>query len=269
MSSYFPSTLPTQRSAKPRWSALGAVRYTLIALGTVTFIHLTLFWLAPDHPYTTTIRTVVTDATRSPDLAAAHDEYVVEALHVSNSGSQGGFRRDSRPIRTILSFWDIAEKEVAARGLDTCESQLGRAFIEAYHETELPYCSPLGNGRDRDSAAAARNASAAWPSNDSAMSPTYMTCSAIKRHRFTQWWPYPAAPCLSSNLRVAQSGSKAFHAVGCEVTEDGSKLLEEMGHEDFAGRHTDHIDLGSEETVCREVIGHTTLLIGRQDQWNP
>lgn len=248
------------------WSA---IRYTLIALTTIALIHLSFVWLAPEHSYTATVRTAIWDSPRVSDGSPHSPDHAVHhQTPTKGHQAQGAFFRDPFPLRTLVSFWDLAEREVAAKSLDTCESQLGRQFIDSYHETELPYCVPHGLPSGQN-AAAARNTSGSWKQGDGALPPTYITCSAIHRHPFTRWWPYPAAPCLSSNLRMIQGEAKASRAAGCEVTDEGNKLVVEMGKEDFMGPHAVNIDLDSDEAVCREVIDHTTLLIGRQDQWNP
>lgn len=60
---------------------------------------------------------------------------------VSLSGA-GGFYRDPHPIRTMLKYWEIAEREVAEKGLDTCKGQLSRELIDAYVRSAIDYCHP-------------------------------------------------------------------------------------------------------------------------------
>lgn len=58
--------------------------------------------------------------------------------------ANGGFYRDAYPIRSMLKYWNIAEKEVKERGLDTCNGQLGRELIDAHLRTTIDYChSPV------------------------------------------------------------------------------------------------------------------------------
>jgi hypothetical protein len=54
----------------------------------------------------------------------------------------GGFYRDAYPIRYMLKYWEIAEREVKEKGLDTCNGQLGRELIDAHIRTTVDYCHP-------------------------------------------------------------------------------------------------------------------------------
>lgn len=263
-----PSYLPVRQSsptreyplARPtgRWSTWTFLKFTLIAVSTLVVIHATLAWAAPDHPYTSALRDKLsgTASWRSAPLSAA---YRVDETSQPNRHGDGAFHRDARPIQSILAFWDLAEREVLARSLDTCDDKLGRRFIEAYASTQMAYCVPEGTAED---AAAMRITNP----NDTRSS---ISCDAIHRHGFTQWWPYPAAPCISRNLRAVVDDRRAFRAAGCEVTPDGMDLLKEMKKEDFAGVRSTSIALDDDAAHCKETIDHTTLLIGRQDQWNP
>ncbi|ORY27682.1 hypothetical protein BCR39DRAFT_537907 [Naematelia encephala] len=170
-----------------------------------------------------------------------------------NAGQPGTFFRDGYPLRSMLAFWELAEREVSDRGLDTCNGQLGRELVEAYHRHQLLYC---GSG----------NFEAVDVSEPSLEVPaTAITCAPVHHDDFSNWWPYPAAPCVSTNLRPVAGELRQFHAVGCQVTDQGLKLKEEMGRERFLG--TDIIRVDAEE--CKERIEHTVVVIGRQDQWNP
>jgi hypothetical protein len=54
----------------------------------------------------------------------------------------GLFYRDAYPIRSMIKYFEIAEREVKARGLDTCDGQLGRELIDAYARSAIDYCRP-------------------------------------------------------------------------------------------------------------------------------
>lgn len=246
-----------------RLSVWGVVRYTLLAIGTLSLIHVTAVWFSPNDTYTVTNKYAWPALPQILDNsdADANDDSRWTEVH-----EEGGFRRDPYPLRTILSFWDLAEKEVEARGANTCDGQLGRQFIDAYHETDFAYCTPGGHALNSDATAAAREAAHGPKTNQSS---TIITCSAIQRHSFTKWWPYPAAPCLSTNLRLIKGERKAFHAVGCDATSDGARLDTEMDKEDFLGLRISRLDPSDPDANCTERINHTTILIGRQDQWNP
>jgi hypothetical protein len=185
-----PGSTPHARSS--RLSLWIAVRYTLIACATIIIVHALLVVVAPDHPYTTSVRSALlrpspisTPTWSFPDI---------------RGGQAGGFYRDPKPIKTILGFLDLAEREVQAKGLDTCWDKLGPRFIEEYHSTDMVYCTPESD----EGGSRARNQSR-YRENENL--PTYITCSAIHRNEFTKWWPYPAAPCLSSNLRMVEGNS--------------------------------------------------------------
>lgn len=66
----------------------------------------------------------------------------VEPGHTVRVAGNGGFYRDAYPIRSMLKYWDIAEREVQERGLDTCNGQLGRELIDAHIRTTVDYCHP-------------------------------------------------------------------------------------------------------------------------------
>jgi len=241
----------------PRRSIWTAVRITLIAAATIVVAHGLLQLVAPDHPYTSSVRSVFRH-----NPSASRPEYSVTD-HAWQGGQAGGFYRDPKPIKTILGFWDLAEKELKAKGLDTCWDKLGPRFIEEYHSTDMAYCIPPGTSFE--GASKARNESR--HSHDGL--PTWITCSAIHRNEFTKWWPYPAAPCLSTNLRMIEGQGRAYRAAGSEVTNDGIRLISQMANEQFAGKESVQVKLDSEEAKCEETVDHTVLLIHRQDQWNP
>jgi len=67
-------------------------------------------------------------------IPVANPEY---SLHITGNG---GFYRDAYPIRSMIKYWEIAEKEVQERGLDTCKGQLGRELIDAYIRSNVDYC---------------------------------------------------------------------------------------------------------------------------------
>lgn len=250
-----PGSSPHARSS--RLSVWTAVRYSLIACTTILIVHALLVLVAPNHPYTTSVRSALLRPSPSPVESRPSWSYPQ-----SKGGLPGGFYRDPTPIKTMLGFLDLAEREVQSKGLDTCWDKLGPRFIEEYHSTEMQYCTPESDG----GAAYARNQSRHRERNDL---PTYITCSAIHRNEFTKWWPYPAAPCLSSNLRMVESGHREYRSAGCEVTNDGIRLISQMAKENFVGKDTTQVELDSEEGKCETVIDHTVVMIHRQDQWNP
>ena len=244
----------------PRRSVWTAVKYTLIACSTVLIANGLLQLVAPDHPYASTVRSAF-----SPQQAAPTGPGWGILNHTWQEGQAGGFYRDPRPIKTILGFWDLAEKELKAKGLDTCWDKLGPRFIDEYHSTEMAYCLPPDT--NLEGAAKARNESR--HSHDHKDLPTWITCSAIHRNGFTKWWPYPAAPCLSSNMRMIEGKGREYTAAGCEVTNDGTRLISQMAQENFVGKNSVQVKLEAEEAKCEDVVDHTVLLIHRQDQWNP
>lgn len=169
----------------------------------------------------------------------------------------------------MLAFWELAEKEVAAKGLDTCNDQLGRGLVEGYHSSELAYCVPPGEG-DVFEALDTLNMSANWDVASGEQVPaTRISCTPVQDNDFTKWWPYPAAPCVSTNLRTIPDESRKYRAVGCKITDKGVKLNVDMGREKFLGAQMESVDMEDERAICKERIERTTVLIGRQDQWNP
>jgi hypothetical protein len=151
--------------------------------------------------------------------------------------SNDTYYRDAFPIRSILHYLERAEAEIAARDLDTCDDKLGRSLVEAYHRTRLTYVSPSSPGGSE------------------------ISCAQVKSDRLSEWWPVPAAPCLSTNLRA---NGRELQKMDAAVTAEGEHLWEEMRRERFVGSH-----LGEWDGECGETIGRTLLVIPRQDQWNP
>lgn len=190
------------------------------------------------------------------DYAAAEAAALEVLNHIDpSSKTPGTFFRDSYPIRSALAFWDLAERQVDAKGLDTCDGQISRELVEAYHATRMTYCSP---GNEFELAPINLTHT---PLESPA---TYISCSAVHRNPFTKWWPYPAAPCISSNIRFVKGDQRAYLGV-CDVTADGQSLRSEMVGENFVGSDLTTVD----EAECMERIDHTVMIIKRQDQWNP
>jgi hypothetical protein len=232
---------PLRSKRKPIWDILRYIAGALVTIASVLYL-LSLFGIRFHH------RTYI-PIDYEKAVASTHE--LLDHLDPS-SKTPGTFFRDSYPIRTALAFWDLAEREVEARGLDTCSGQLSRELIEGYHETQMTYCAPAGEDYRPFS-------------NESQTSPnTYITCTAVHRNDFTRWWPYPAAPCISSNIRFAKGEHRAYRGV-CSLTGDGNNLLSEMAGENFVGSDLQAVG----EAECRERIDHTVMVIKRQDQWNP
>jgi hypothetical protein len=164
---------------------------------------------------------------------------VVTLQNGSGSTTQpGGFYRDHTPLRTAMTFYNLAEHEIAQRNdLELCNGQLSKPFIDAYVEQRMNYCK--GDGE--------------------------ITCLPMHRAEFNHWWPYPTSPCLSTHLRPVKDQQRLFRAE-CTVTEDGNKLAEEMGRERFLGVE---MSWDGEKTRCNQTLDRTVVFIGRQDQWNP
>jgi hypothetical protein len=73
------------------------------------------------------------------DLAPIPSSVPHHAVQITGNG---GFYRDAHPIRSMLKYWEIAEREVKERGLATCNGQLGRELIDAHIRTTIDYCHP-------------------------------------------------------------------------------------------------------------------------------
>jgi hypothetical protein len=167
----------------------------------------------------------------------------------------------------MLAFWELAEKEAEARGVDTCHDQLGQSLIDAYYRSEVQYCVPEGvTGLQL---APVRNNSHTPHWAGQPVPPTTIACAPIHRDDFSKWWPYPAAPCLSTNIRAVKGDDRKFKAAGCKVTNDGANLMTEMGNERFLGKEITRVGLDEEAAQCKLLVERTVLVIGRQDQWNP
>ena len=180
--------------------------------------------------------------------------------HAVQITGNGGFYRDAYPIRSMLKYWEIAEREVKESGLDTCNGQLGRELIDAHIRTTVDYChppvGPAFTGRaDRQNAKEHG---------------TSVKCTAPHHDEFSRWWPHPIAPCISTNLRAIPDTYTSYHAQSCGMTEEGEKLKLEMLDGDqkdqkFVGTDIQDGDAGE----CEYISNRTFLEIPRQDQWNP
>ncbi|WVF66739.1 hypothetical protein IAT40_001481 [Kwoniella sp. CBS 6097] len=263
------------------------IKYLAGATFGLVVLHYVLLGAFPNSPYSTGF-TSGSKAISSGDSYAASSSYgeaqaaaadVLNHLNPS-AGQPGTFFRDSYPLKSMLAFWELAEKEVAARGLDTCNGQLSGPLVDAYHQAELTYCAPPGQSEGFELVPAdngsAPHSHSHWKPGDSVIPGTKISCSPVHRSLFSRWWPYPAAPCISTNLRTIPGDERKFRAAGCEITEEGQKLKGEMGNERFLGSDVEHIPLTNEndegdagQAECTERIERTLLVIGRQDQWNP
>lgn len=263
----YPLKSSAQRSRK-----LALVRYTAGAIIVTVLLHYALLGAFPHSSYTRQFR--ASESTAPSETAYQYQPVTNEAAVVleqldPSAGQPGTFFRDAFPIRSMLAFWDLAEKEVASRRLDTCRGQLGRELIEAYNRHQLGYCLPQGdNDEVRLASKANTNGSAAihWQEGEP-VPPSRIWCAPVHRDDFSKWWPYPAAPCLSANIRAVQDSSRHYKATGCETTKDGEDLVREMGTERFLGSDLEQIL--PEVSECKELLERTAVVIGRQDQWNP
>jgi hypothetical protein len=182
--------------------------------------------------------------------------------HAVQITGNGGFYRDAYPIRSMLKYWEIAEREVKERGLDTCNGQLGRELIDAHIRTTIDYCHPPVGPAFWKSDRADRQ--------DGEQHGTWVKCTAPHHDEFSRWWPHPIAPCISTNLRPVSDTYTSYHTQPCALTEDGEKLKLEMLDGDqkdqkFVGTDIQDGDAG----VCERILNRTILEIPRQDQWNP
>jgi hypothetical protein len=68
-------------------------------------------------------------------------------------------------------------------------------------------------------------------------------------------------------IQVPKEDKFAFHTQ-CNVTEDGTKLFEQMGNEYFPGKDLDNV---RDTTMNCKNLSSTipAILHGRQDKWNP
>jgi len=182
--------------------------------------------------------------------------------HAVQIDGNGGFYRDTYPIRSMLKYWEIAEREVKESGLDTCNGQLGRELIDAHIRTTVDYCHPpVGPAFGMSGRADRQNAEEHGAS---------VKCTAPHHDEFSRWWPHPIAPCISTNLRPVPDTYTSYHAQSCALTEEGKKLKSEMLDGDqkdqkFVGTDIQDGDAGE----CEYISNRTFLEIPRQDQWNP
>lgn len=152
-----PSSLPSFSSPPTsRWRFLRfAPRPMLALLSAVVLVHyLTLLisvhvdpspsrdWIQPDTP--------PPFAAWLPSHSNTSDEgtgYGAGYLAASDGGA-GTPLRDATPIATALRFLALAEAEVAALGLDTCDDEIGRAMVDAAAKRRVVYCAGA-EGDDR------------------------------------------------------------------------------------------------------------------------
>ncbi|WRT65395.1 uncharacterized protein IL334_002338 [Kwoniella shivajii] len=246
------------------------LKYVLGGCGCLVILHYVIIGAFPRSSYarySTDSQTPIDNEAYA--TAAATAQGVLDRLDPS-AGQPGTFFRDSFPLKTMLAFWDLAEKEVQARGLDTCNGQLSRELVNAYHSSELAYCTPTGKDEETFQPTTIRTSSHSphWDPSQP-VEGTTIFCSPVQRSSFSNWWPYPAAPCVATNLRTIPNEARRFRSAGCDVTAEGSRLDDEMGSERFLGSDTDKIVLDDVAAGCKERIERTMLVIGRQDQWNP
>ena len=240
------------------------LRYIAAPALLLVLVHFAILGAFPASKYSQWAGPSWTD--RQYAMVEAEAEHLLANLD-EGSGKPGTFFRDAYPLKSMLAFWELAEKQVAAGGLDTCGGQLGRELIDAYHRSQVAYCVPKGQGEEVHLASAHHSENASLWNQAQTIPATGIWCSPVHRDEFSKWWPYPAAPCVSTNLRAVKGDDKAFRAAGCEKTEDGKALKREMGKERFLG--SDLAGVVDELGECAEVIDRTLLVIHRQDQWNP
>ena len=182
--------------------------------------------------------------------------------HAVQITGNGGFYRDAYPVRSMLKYWELAEREVKERGLDTCSGQLGRELIDAHIRTTVDYCHPpvgpaFGGWNQADR-------------QDGGEDGTSVKCTAPHHDEFSGWWPHPIAPCISTNLRPVPDTYTSYHAQSCGMTFEGEMLKLEMLDGDqkdqkFVGTDIQDGDAG----MCEHSANRTILEVPRQDQWNP
>lgn len=223
--------LPTAEAAYPpsKWPAPRRIeRRTILSVlaicaGLGFLLHFAALGAFPSSAYTRLYRQVEPQSVFVPSIARPPNDT---------------YYRDAYPIRSMLDFWRLAESEISQRALDTCNDKLGRSLVDAYHRHRITYLRP------------------------SATSGSEISCAQVKYDQSSDWWPVPAAPCLSTNLRANE---KDFQAYMGSKTSEGEKLDEEMRREGFVGTHLGEIG----ENTCGEEVKRTILVIPRQDQWNP
>jgi len=261
------SPFPLKSSAQ-RSKRLLLLKYTFGLVCISVLLHYALLGAFPGSTYSRRFAIIQTVSDPDNKLKAVAEEaaLVLEKLDPA-VGQPGTFFRDAFPIRSMLAFWDLAEKEVASKGLDTCQGQLGRELIDAYHRHQLGFCLPQDADEQVRLAPIINGSDAShWLQGDP-IPPSRIWCAPVHRDEFSKWWPYPAAPCLSTNARAVQDDSRKFRAAGCVVTPEGMSLTKEMEGERFLGADLDEIL--PEASECNELLERTAVVIGRQDQWNP
>lgn len=234
------------------WTAIKWIAGLLFSL---LVLHYAILGAWPHSSYAAHFRDL-DDSTVQAEYVAASTaaEAMLEQLDPA-AGQPGTFFRDAHPIRSMLAFWELAEKEVKAKNLDTCHGQLSTELIDAYHQSQMAYCLPRGS------------TAVQLASNGTSGAETRIWCMPVQRNAFSKWWPYPAAPCLSTNIRAVQDSERKFVARGCEITDDGVHLQDEMKRERFLGSDLESVE--SDLGTCKDVLDRTVIIIGRQDQWNP
>ncbi|WWC87572.1 uncharacterized protein L201_002462 [Kwoniella dendrophila CBS 6074] len=261
-----------KRHTKIQITPVLILKYVLGLCGGLVIFHYVIIGAFPNSRYS--------KYTNNNDINGGNGEIYASAVSTAqgvldkldpSAGQPGTFFRDSFPLKTMSTFWELAEKEVKARNLDTCNEQLSRKLIDSYHSTQLAYCTPEGNELDQFDPIPISNHSHTHESESNLnIEGTTIFCSTVHRSTFSRWWPYPAAPCISKNLRTIPSSERMFRSAGCKLTEEGIKLDIEMGRERFLGSDTEKIDdLQDDSVKCKSTIERTLLVIGRQDQWNP
>ncbi|KAL7418598.1 hypothetical protein Q5752_007056 [Cryptotrichosporon argae] len=277
-STYPPSSPPRARRRGVLFLSAAPAAVLKYAAGGSLFlflVHYALLGLFPASSYADTYHATVSTYFPSssppyPSYTTPHAAAVLDSVGLDGQRQPGTFFRDPRPLRTALAFWELAEREVAARRLDTCGGKLGRELVDAYARHEVAYCVPPGvDAGARGFTPVEHNGSHAIPWDPAVpVDGTEIYCAPVHRDAFSRWWPYPAAPCVSKNLRAVQDDGRRFHAV-CAVTDDGARLGTEMGRERFLGSDSDRIGTDDDAAQCKERVERTLLVIGRQDQWNP
>ncbi|WWD16799.1 hypothetical protein CI109_101231 [Kwoniella shandongensis] len=277
----------SQSHRKSRLTPLTFLKYTFgVTAGLIVF-HYFIIGAFPSSSYTTSYRNrfhhghVYGSVEDRIAILDALDDVNKLDTPLTGGGGGGTFFRDSYPIKSMITFLELAEKEVKARGLDTCYGQLGRELIEAYHEGQVDYCSKRNTNSSTTTTKGFVPLNTTHDSSGSSSSEdrrTHITCLPVHHSSFSNWWPYPASPCLSTNIipvpgeSTRNSGdSRGYKAVGCEITPEGRQLLDEMGGEKFLGSYLDvqNDDEGLSTERCKERLERTVVVIGRQDQWNP
>ncbi|KAJ6493988.1 hypothetical protein C8R47DRAFT_1194823 [Mycena vitilis] len=187
--------------------------------------------------------------TTGSSTTSSSDYYDDDYAESGGDGPSSPFFRDTHPALHARLFLARAQAEIKARGLNTCNGQLGARMVDAYIDNAVSYC-----GADD--------------------SPTAITCfpagRAAPKDTPNAWWPYPQAFCASNQLTHATGWGGNVPARGtfagqCAVSDDGERLKADMGREVFLGK--EFVEGGEGE--CGEVITHPVLFIHRQDRWNP